>query len=873
MTSRLSFHRFATKYLPWLLIIMVIGGVGHKIVPIFADDTFLPDAQRLSASGIIQTQTNTDNYRLGDSITRAEMAKMLIRVSNPSMPAPTCSGGLYIDVSKSLGDLCGYIEKARALGIVAPNPYYRPSDPLSRAEMTKMIVGTFGMKIDACDGSLYMDVYTTSPLCPYITTAEHQGIVAANSFFRPDDRINRGEAFKMLTRVLDKHLPPTQMTTRVSRDYTFNVTFPVAMNHDATLASLRIYPDVAHTLTWQDNKTATIHVSDNSLDNQNYVVNVSGTTPTASGGTLGTDLVQTFKTDGIPDVAFTDPDGTINNLSTAITVRFSQPMVALTTIDNQPPCPLTITPDLSGSCVWITTSTFQFRPDGGFPIGGHYTITVPSGLPTITGDHTVGGRSWTIDTTPFAINTNIPTTLRHDDSLLVSFNAPVSLDAFIQAFRMDTLNNDDLSINYYKNSDGSAVENTFEIKPKSGDFGYGQSYSYTIDASLTSARGNISLGTPTKGVFTTNDLLTSINAFVMIDPTIAHPYLSANLRIAKDSVIPNNNPALILSFDDPVTLDQSLITMPIPFVLSYGQTTDCSTGTCAVVDDHKTLIIQTTATGLTSLPVSILLSKIAKTQDKSFTFSTSPDNSILHFTPIDYRSACIDFAHEVDGGDMSMLSANGSGSIDGLSPVNQYSNITQCPYDATKQRYLLSATFTPNTTINLTIKQGLLDANNLPLDHDYSYTFATKPAQNEDKSFSVPDYQETILVPTSLHPLSLPILSTNLDTIHLKICAGDLDPTTGSLIKNGSCTTKDVSVRNLGFKTNLSVVDLESVYGTGFTQPVVTVAIDKVNTDKTQNELNNTNPPLSTTYIRSDVSVTLRSGTNGTYLWLADVRT
>ena len=193
MTSRLSFHRFATKYLPWLLIIMVIGGVGHKIVPIFADDTFLPDAQRLSASGIIQTQTNTDNYRLGDSITRAEMAKMLIRVSNPSMPAPTCSGGLYIDVSKSLGDLCGYIEKARALGIVAPNPYYRPSDPLSRAEMTKMIVGTFGMKIDACDGSLYMDVYTTSPLCPYITTAEHQGIVAANSF---SDRMTGSIAVK-----------------------------------------------------------------------------------------------------------------------------------------------------------------------------------------------------------------------------------------------------------------------------------------------------------------------------------------------------------------------------------------------------------------------------------------------------------------------------------------------------------------------------------------------------------------------------------------------------------------------------------------------------------------------------------------------------
>jgi hypothetical protein len=57
----------------------------------------------------------------------------------------------------------------------------------------------------------------------------------------------------------------------------------------------------------------------------------------------------------------------VSDLNQNITVRFSKPMVSLTNLDNQSKCPIKITPPISGKCVWITTSTFQFRPEKGFP--------------------------------------------------------------------------------------------------------------------------------------------------------------------------------------------------------------------------------------------------------------------------------------------------------------------------------------------------------------------------------------------------------------------------------------------------------------------------------------------------------------------------
>ncbi|MEI6673312.1 MAG: hypothetical protein WCL02_08665 [bacterium] len=56
------------------------------------------------------------------------------------------------------------------------------------------------------------------------------------------------------------------------------------------------------------------------------------------------------------------PTGAIDNLDQTVLVSFAQPMVALTNLDKQADCPLTITPSVSGKCRWISTQTVEFTP-------------------------------------------------------------------------------------------------------------------------------------------------------------------------------------------------------------------------------------------------------------------------------------------------------------------------------------------------------------------------------------------------------------------------------------------------------------------------------------------------------------------------------
>ncbi len=65
------------------------------------------------------------------------MAKIVANLHG--IPPLVCTGERYPDVNTQLGDLCGYIE-ALAQGSLVDSSLsrYRPSDPVTRAEMIKM---------------------------------------------------------------------------------------------------------------------------------------------------------------------------------------------------------------------------------------------------------------------------------------------------------------------------------------------------------------------------------------------------------------------------------------------------------------------------------------------------------------------------------------------------------------------------------------------------------------------------------------------------------------------------------------------------------------------------------------------------------------
>ncbi len=96
-------------------------------------------AQELAMFGVINTQSSQTWYRLNDTITRAEIAKITLNLHWISTP-DHCSGDVFYDVDATLGDLCAYIEwLAKLWEISTDTHYYRPYDNVTRAEVTKII--------------------------------------------------------------------------------------------------------------------------------------------------------------------------------------------------------------------------------------------------------------------------------------------------------------------------------------------------------------------------------------------------------------------------------------------------------------------------------------------------------------------------------------------------------------------------------------------------------------------------------------------------------------------------------------------------------------------------------------------------------------
>lgn len=104
---------------------------------------FSPYADTLVGVGIIDPKPSEAQYRFRDSITRAEVAKIVVKLrgENPS----GCQGNIYSDVTATLGDLCGYVEAAAKAGIVSRQETFRPTEPVTRAELAKMIFSGAGI--------------------------------------------------------------------------------------------------------------------------------------------------------------------------------------------------------------------------------------------------------------------------------------------------------------------------------------------------------------------------------------------------------------------------------------------------------------------------------------------------------------------------------------------------------------------------------------------------------------------------------------------------------------------------------------------------------------------------------------------------------
>jgi len=160
-----------------------------------AASEFLPYAELLADNSVIGVQSNESGYRLGDTVTRAELAKITANLGGYT--ATECAGTTYGDVGASLGDLCGYIEALAEAGVVSTaNANFRPNASVTRAEAVKMLLGAVGETGSSADAG-YTDLANLGDLATYVNRANELGCAADATFFRPNATSSRGEAFKI----------------------------------------------------------------------------------------------------------------------------------------------------------------------------------------------------------------------------------------------------------------------------------------------------------------------------------------------------------------------------------------------------------------------------------------------------------------------------------------------------------------------------------------------------------------------------------------------------------------------------------------------------------------------------------------------------
>lgn len=176
-----------------------------------AASEFLPYAEALANNKVINSTTEA-GYRLNDYITRAELAKVAANLGQYTKVS--CTGTVYTDVNKSLGDLCDAIETlANAKVVTTATTTFRPNANVTRAEMTKMLLGALG-ETQSMNSAGYADVNATlGDLQGFINRAAEKGCVQKATYFRPNANGSRGEVFKIAACSAGLNVDTTTPTT------------------------------------------------------------------------------------------------------------------------------------------------------------------------------------------------------------------------------------------------------------------------------------------------------------------------------------------------------------------------------------------------------------------------------------------------------------------------------------------------------------------------------------------------------------------------------------------------------------------------------------------------------------------------------------
>ncbi|MFN0108326.1 MAG: Ig-like domain-containing protein [Blastocatellia bacterium] len=144
-------------------------------------------------------------------------------------------------------------------------------------------------------------------------------------------------------------------------------------------------------------------------------------------------------TTGALEVVRFAPEGEIG-LAPHLTVTFSQPMVAVTSISDlaASQIPIKLTPLPKGKWRWLGTKTLIFEPEGRFPMATNYTVEVPGGTKSATGNTLAAAKRWTFVTPPVKVKSSYPNNGPHQRNpvMFIEFDQRIDPAKMLKAIRL-----------------------------------------------------------------------------------------------------------------------------------------------------------------------------------------------------------------------------------------------------------------------------------------------------------------------------------------------------------------------------------------------------------------------------------------------------
>ena len=175
-----------------------IAPCAYSFTDVQASDYFAVSVQYLACRGVISGYSD-GTFRPGNPTTRAQLAKII--VGGEGWALDTTGGPHFSDVATG-NIFYPFIETAFHHGVISgySDGTFRPSNPVTRGQLSKIIVAAQGWALDTTGGPHFTDVATGNVFYPFVETALSHHIISGYSdgTFRPGNPATRGQIAKIV---------------------------------------------------------------------------------------------------------------------------------------------------------------------------------------------------------------------------------------------------------------------------------------------------------------------------------------------------------------------------------------------------------------------------------------------------------------------------------------------------------------------------------------------------------------------------------------------------------------------------------------------------------------------------------------------------